>query len=866
MLQRIFSRERKAVKIFVNRLFSLVLAAAIGGILIANVQAAKLSPMLQSQLDGMADTASVGVVIISFNTSNGLSLANTTLLRSVGITSGVTFQKLGMVGAVLTAGQVRTLAANSSVRSIWSNDRLQYFINSARMLTGVDQMRIDPAITLRNGGMPVSGSGDFSVMVIDSGIDATAADLPFGTKVVQNTQRVVSTDTGNTGITVGGVPLNGLTPSLSIENVPNTDNVGHGTHCSGIVGSLGTRSGGLYAGVAPGVKIVGSGGGAVLLVLDALAGWEYMMSHQDLYKIRVVTNSYGPIGGGEFDPNDPLMIAAKNAHDHNIAVFFAAGNDGAAKNTLSPYAQAPWVIGVAAGSKDGVLADFSSRGLPKSERLADTDPNNDNEAPTITAPGTGWYFASSQARFGFTTAIVSVRASAGLTNALNATTDVELAPAMVPFYTEEEGTSMATPFAAGVAALMLDADPTLSPDDIKQIMTDTATAMPGYQDYEVGAGYINAYAAVDKAFNRSKGYQNFSNPTFNAQFGEERPPVQNFHIDYDPTVSGAGSTNSTTFMVEPNVNVLDVWAKVDTALQQETGNVVGVRLYDPNGAPYGATSIPIPVIGTDVRETVVQNPIPGTWRLEVRGATGLSAAPQASSPTQVASPGPVDGTITQVKYILPSIPDIVGHPLESDIVLALQSRLIDTYADGTFRPDQTVTREDFARTLALDTPMRQTLGATFKFADISGDLERIAEGVTAKGSQLRDYDFTPTGMMSYSGNLFNPAGSVSRLDLAVALVKATGHDSDARALAGTDVTYQGTVLTDNGQIPSALRGYVQVALNTGLMDAFPAQVFEISPGVYQTYPGPRFEPNSLLTRAILARGLNTFRRLYTTGG
>jgi hypothetical protein len=118
----------------------------------------------------------------------------------------------------------------------------------------------------------------------------------------------------------------------------------------------------------------------VIVVLDALAGWEYMMSHQDLYKIRAVTNSYGPIGGGAFDPNDPLMIAAKNAHDHNIAVFFAAGNDGAAKGTLSPYAQAPWVIGVAAGSKEGWLADFSSRGLPKADRLSDSDPNNDNEA------------------------------------------------------------------------------------------------------------------------------------------------------------------------------------------------------------------------------------------------------------------------------------------------------------------------------------------------------------------------------------------------------------------------------------------------------------------------------------------------------
>ena len=425
---------------------------------------------------------------------------------------------------------------------------------------------------------------------------------------------------------------------------------------------------------------------------------------------------------------------------------------------------------------------------------------------------------------------------------------------------------MATPFAAGVAALMLDADPTLSPDDIKQIMTDTATAMPGYQDYEVGAGYINAYAAVDKAYNRSKNYQNFSNPTFNAQFGEVDLPVQNFHIDYDPTVSGAGSTNSTNFTVDQNVSVLDVWARVDTVASAGTGNVVGVRLYDPNGQPYGATSIPIPVIGTDVRETVVDDPIPGTWRLEVRGATGLSSAPQASSPTQIASPGPVDGNISQTRYILPTISDIQGHPLQTDIENAVRNRLIDTYADGTFRPDQTVTREDLVRTLVLDTPTRQILGSAPKFSDVSGDLERIAEAVTARGSSLRDYDFTPTGMMSFTGSLFNPAGLVNRLDLAVALVKATGHDPEARALAGSSVTYQGTVLSDNDQIPTSLRGYVQRAIDLGLLEAFPAQVIQIAPGQFQALPGPRFEPATAVNRATFASKLNIFRQLFSTGG
>ena len=424
---------------------------------------------------------------------------------------------------------------------------------------------------------------------------------------------------------------------------------------------------------------------------------------------------------------------------------------------------------------------------------------------------------------------------------------------------------MATPFAAGVAALMLDADPTLSPDDIKQIMTDTATKMPGYADFEVGAGYINAYAAVDKVYNRNKSFQNFSNPTFNAQLGEVRPSVQNRHIDYDPSVSGPGSANSATFTVDPDMNVLDVWAQVDTLAQAGTGNLVGMAVYDPNGVRYGATSIPLPVIGSDVRETVVNNPIPGTWRMEIRGACGLTAVP-VCSPQQLASPGPVEARITQVEYILPVVPDIQGNALQSQIEFALKNRYIDTFVDGTFRPDSIVTREDMARSLVLNTPLRQSIATTTKFSDVSGDLARIAEAVTAKGSTLRDYTFVPNGMMSFSGNLFNPAGSTNRLDLAVAFVRALGHDAQASALAGSTVTSGGTPLTDNSQIPSDLRGYVQIAINDGMFEAFPAEIRQIGPGQYQAIPGPRFEPATNVRRATLAAKLNIYSNLFTTGG
>jgi serine protease AprX len=59
---------------------------------------------------------------------------------------------------------------------------------------------------------------------------------------------------------------------------------------------------------------------------------------------------------------------------------------------------------------------------------------------------------------------------------------------------------MAAPHVAGVVALMLDANPLLTPQQIKQIVAQTATPMPGYQAWEAGAGYVNAYAAVQRAF------------------------------------------------------------------------------------------------------------------------------------------------------------------------------------------------------------------------------------------------------------------------------------------------------------------------------------------------------------------------------
>ena len=111
----------------------------------------------------------------------------------------------------------------------------------------------------------------------------------------------------------------------------------------------------------------------------------------------------------------------------------------------------------------------------------------------------------------------------------------------------------------------------------------------------------------------------------------------------------------------------------------------------------------------------------------------------------------VDGTVTQIKYTLPTISDIIGHPQQAAIEQAIKSRLIDTNADGSFQPNAILSRGDLARTLISNKSPLTSLKAAPRFTDVSGDLARIAEAVTANGSTNRDYNFAPKGLMSAGG-------------------------------------------------------------------------------------------------------------------
>lgn len=789
----------------------------------ANVQAV-VDPLLRSALQSKPTVEA----IVTFRGTDAPTASDVAVLKQLGITTGVTLRSLPMAGVILTKAQAEALAAKPEVRSIYLNKQLEFINYEATALTGVDKVRTDSNMTTKNGGLPVSGKG-VTVLVNDSGVDGTHEDLKLGRNLVQNV--------------MASANLNALEPSLLpityVENVPNTDtSSGHGTHVAGTVGGTGARSNGKYEGVAPGANLVGYGSGAALFVLDGIGGFDYAITNQSRYEIRVITNSWG--SSGDFDPNDPINIASKRAFDRGITVLFAAGNEGPGEDTHNPYATAPWVISVGAGDKDGKLADFSSRGTKGKGGTFTIDGQQWQweDRPTIAAPGVD---------------IISTRAVAPVSS-LNPDLDASLIePAYLPYYTVMSGTSMATPHVAGIVALMLDANPQLNPATIKDILQKTATNMPGYESWEAGVGYVNAYAAVDRAFNErayGKTVNAFRAFNSNATVTATRQP---FTVDYNPVT--LASTNRTNFTVGSGVAELS--AKINAyGLLEETGNPLNLVLIAPDGTEYSSgVSLLFPLY-TD-RVVSVTNPVAGNWQVELRGLRGDPA-----NPIGVGLPETVNGTLTFKKSSgFTGLNDIAGHAAEAAIKLGVGERLVDGYSDGTFKPNNALKRKELAQFLVMGAEIRQSLPASKSFSDVSSSDLPFVEAVAAKGAAFRDKLQQQRGVMRpVSGTSFKPDNAVLRADLAYSLVQSLGFEKEAQALNGKRVTVlygdQRIPIDDAAQIPAGLEGYVQLALDLNIINAY----FTLQQGPTDLQPTihATFKPTQQVPRGEAAVALTRF--------
>ncbi len=276
-----------------------------------------------------------------------------------------------------------------------------------------------------------------------------------------------------------------------IPRLTRFDDFGHGTHVAGILAGNGKDSGGQNAGIAPGASLAvlkvldRNGNGTVANVIAAL-DWVAENYNQNGHNIRVVNLSIGAPVTESYDV-DPLTLATKRLVDLGITVVAAAGNGGndtaghPVWGAVSSPGNAPWVLTVGASSTEGTLtraddkvAKFSSRGPTLIDRAA---------KPDLVASGVG---------------TVSTIATEASLYSINANYLVAATGAILRTkpYMVLSGTSMSAPVVSGTVALMLQANPSLTPNLIKAILQYTAEIYPGYNPLEEGAGFLNALGAV----------------------------------------------------------------------------------------------------------------------------------------------------------------------------------------------------------------------------------------------------------------------------------------------------------------------------------------------------------------------------------
>lgn len=553
---------------WIGTLLALVLALA-AGLPGGRAQAAgvEIDPLLTQQLARVAPDASLQAILTFDHKPTATDVA---AARGLGLLVHE-FSVLPMLAVQGTPAQVRAALSLPGLVSAYYNKQLRYLLHESVPLIGADRV-------WRELGYTGKGVG---VAVIDSGIDATHPDLTFGPVTVQNVK------------IVGPNFFSG--DAVILENLPNSDTTsGHGTHVAGTIAGRGTASGGYYTGVAPGAHLIGVGAGDALFILFALQGFDYVLAHAAEYNIKVISNSWG--SSGAFSPGDPVNVASKLAHDRGITVVFAAGNEGPGENTLNPYSVAPWVIGVAAGNKDGqTLADFSSRGIPGDALYH----------PTITAPGVN---------------IVSTRGLNTVLPVLGVTDDASINPAWIPYYTTMSGTSMATPHVSGVLALMLEANPRLGPDILKDLLIKTATPMPGYQEFEVGAGYVNAYQAVAEA--------QITSPKYGQVKGKDGKTYKTISqtVTWNGVVGPSVADVSQSDWKEVSVGERAVRMTVKIAWSNPVVDL-DLYVYDPGGTQEGSSAQGLTAEEQTVVTTLDGSYLPaGTHRVEARGYLTLAEA------------------------------------------------------------------------------------------------------------------------------------------------------------------------------------------------------------------------------------------------
>jgi serine protease AprX len=437
------------------------------------VGALKIAPDL-AQLIQTSPVGSHQKLIVQFNETPRLQID--ALLLGLGGTVTRQLNRLGIRIVELPVQAVAALAARDEVQYI-SLDHPLNALGHIESTTGTAAVRDQTTTSLLGliTATTVYDGRGIGIAILDSGIDVQHAAFrdQLGLSRV-----VVSRD-------------------FTGEN--RTDDVyGHGTHVASIAAGNSEISDGAYTGIAPAarllnLRILNSQGTG--FASNLLAALDWIMTYRAVYDIRVVNMSVGTPAIDSYR-NDPLCQAVRRMTDAGIIVIAAAGNNGKGTEGEKIYGRIhspgnePAAITVGASNSfgtdvrgDDTVTSYSSRGPTRSFWIDDYGLRHyDNLLkPDLVAPGN------------------KIIGAAAVDNSLLANhpeLDANVSTVRARRMMYLSGSSMAAPIAAGTAALMIQANPKLTPGLVKAILMYTAQSLVGANTLEQGAGQINVEGAI----------------------------------------------------------------------------------------------------------------------------------------------------------------------------------------------------------------------------------------------------------------------------------------------------------------------------------------------------------------------------------
>lgn len=380
-----------------------------------------------------------------------------------------TYSSINGFATTLTRGQIIALASDLDVKQIEFDALAFPHLDTSQQWFGTTKARADFGVDGNADGSASYSKNDIVIAILDTGIDPNHVDLDGGKIIAWRDATINNNQSG---------PYDEL-----------DDCGGHGTHVSSIAAGEGQADAN-FKGVAPGAALVGikvlsnrSVQGAIRCTAatsEIVSGVQWMIDNKATYGIEAGNMSLGAAGCS--NGTDSLSAIVNSAVDAGITMTVSAGNEGP---TAGPD-PGDCTIGSPAAAEKAITVGAMADVTPGSS-AANVCGDND-------LPNAGFYLACFSSRGPtFDGRIKPDVASPGVfIRAAKAATTNQ--------YVTFSGTSMSSPFTAGVAALMLDSNSGLTPIQIKQKIGDTAFDWgPAGKDVDYGSGRLQGYEAVKNA-------------------------------------------------------------------------------------------------------------------------------------------------------------------------------------------------------------------------------------------------------------------------------------------------------------------------------------------------------------------------------